>query len=152
MTQSNSSVLGKVPLGQLVTDALGQLMQLGYSRRSLHRYRTIWERLIEFAHRGNHEDLPFDDLAGRFMNESCVADAEADKVLRRGALQIVSCIEVLEHFVCHGCIERPRASQKSIRVPPAMQNALREYEQYCEDRIHIESKSSEGDNCLTNHL
>lgn len=138
MTHPNSSVSERLPLDRLVTDAMGQLVQLGYSRRSLHRYRTIWERLIEFADQEKHDDLSFEDLATRFMDVYCVADAEVDAPAPRWRRHIVSCLTVLGHFACRGCIERPRANQKNIRVLPALQTSLREYEQYCKDRLFLQ--------------
>ena len=49
MDQSNHPISENLPLGRLVTDALGELERLGYSRRSRDRYRAIWEHLIEFS-------------------------------------------------------------------------------------------------------
>ena len=50
MDQSHPDVARDRPLDRLVADALDQLEKLGYSRRSLRRYRTIWQRLIAFSH------------------------------------------------------------------------------------------------------
>jgi len=50
MDQSNHRLVsGNLPLDRLVGNALGEFEQLGYSRRSLDRYRAIWEHLIEFS-------------------------------------------------------------------------------------------------------
>ena len=49
MDQSNRPASANLPLERLVSTALGQLEQLGYSRRSLNRYRAIWKHLIEFS-------------------------------------------------------------------------------------------------------
>jgi hypothetical protein len=135
MTQSNSSVSERLPLGRLVTEAMGQLAQLGYSRRSLHRYRTIWERLTELARREKLGDLFWEDLAARFIDEYCTGDVERGRPGQRWRRHIVSCVKVLGGFVRHGYIERPRANLKNIRVLPAMQSTLRDYEQYCKDRL-----------------
>jgi len=45
MDQPNPDVARDRPLGRLVADALDQLEKLGYSRRSLRRYRTRCLRL-----------------------------------------------------------------------------------------------------------
>ena len=47
MGQSNHQVSND-PLDRLVARASNQLEKLGYSRRSLRRYRTIWRRLVAF--------------------------------------------------------------------------------------------------------
>ena len=49
MEQSNFPISENLPLERLVTDALGEIERLGYSRRSRNRYRAIWEHLIEFS-------------------------------------------------------------------------------------------------------
>jgi hypothetical protein len=47
---------------------LGQLEKLGYSGRSLQRYRTIWQRLIAFSHQEDLGDTFSEDLAVRFVD------------------------------------------------------------------------------------
>src|SRR5437867_6272939 len=51
MEQANFPISRNLPLERLVTDALGEIERLGYSRRSRNRYRAIWEHLIEFSGR-----------------------------------------------------------------------------------------------------
>ena len=69
MTQSNHLISESLPLGRLVAAAMGQLEQLGYSRRSLRRYRTILEHLTEFSRRERLGDTFSEDLAARFNEE-----------------------------------------------------------------------------------
>ena len=52
-------------LERLVTDALGEIERLGYSRRSRNRYRAIWEHLIEFSGRKGLGDQFSGDVGGR---------------------------------------------------------------------------------------
>lgn len=61
MEQSNFLNLRGLPLERLVSDALGELERLGYSRRSRNRYRAIWEHLIEYSKRNKLGD-EFSDL------------------------------------------------------------------------------------------
>jgi site-specific recombinase XerD len=138
MTHPNGSVSGGVPLDRLVTAAMEQLVQSGYSRRSLHRYRTVWEHLIEFADQWIHEDLSFEDLAARFMEAYWVGDVHLETAGARWRKHIESCLSVLGHFARHGCIERPRANLKNSCVLPVMESALREYEQYCTDKLFLQ--------------
>lgn len=74
MEQTNSLNLGGVPLEGLVSDALGELERLGYSRRSRNRYRTIWEHLIEYSKRNKLGDEFSEDLAMRFLEEHRVGE------------------------------------------------------------------------------
>jgi site-specific recombinase XerD len=135
MTQSNHSISESLPLGRLVAAAMGQLEQLGYSRRSLRRYRTIWEHLTEFSRRERLGDTFSEDLAARFVEGYRVGDGEVDKPGQRWRRHIVFGVKVLRDFARHGCIERPRANVKKIHVLPAMKSILRNYEQYCKDRL-----------------
>jgi hypothetical protein len=49
MDHPNHQVTYNRPLKRLVANAQKQLEKLGYSRRSLRRYRTIWRHPIAFS-------------------------------------------------------------------------------------------------------
>ena len=55
MEQPNLGNLRSMPLERLVSDALGELERLGYSRRSRNRYRAVWQHLIEYSGQTNRE-------------------------------------------------------------------------------------------------
>src|SRR5215471_12878049 len=69
MEQPNFRNSGSMPLKRLVSDALGELERLGYSRRSRNRYRAVWQHLIEYCERNKLGDEFSGDLAGRFLEE-----------------------------------------------------------------------------------
>jgi len=50
MEQTHCPTSRNLPLRRLVAEALGEIERLGYSRRSLNRYRAIWNHLIDFSH------------------------------------------------------------------------------------------------------
>ena len=77
MDQGYRAVSGNVLLSRLVTNALGEIEQLGYSRRSRDRYRTIWQHLIEFAHQQHLGDELSASLATRFVKAYRAGDADA---------------------------------------------------------------------------
>jgi hypothetical protein len=79
MEQTNFPISRNLPLERLVTDALGEIERLGYSRRSRNRYRAIWEHLIEFSDRKELRDELSGDLAVRFLEEYRVGEEEIDK-------------------------------------------------------------------------
>ena len=60
MEQPNLGNLRSMPLERLVSDALGELERLGYSRRSRNRYRAVCQHLIEYSGRNK----PGDDFSG----------------------------------------------------------------------------------------
>ena len=69
MEQSAFPISQNMSLERLVSDALGEIERLGYSRRSENRYRTTWEHLIEFSCRKGRGDQFF----GRIF-PSCSSD------------------------------------------------------------------------------
>jgi site-specific recombinase XerD len=46
-------------------------------------------------------------------------------------------VKVLADFAKTGRIERPFTEVEAIHLVPAMQNTLRDYEQYCKDRLQL---------------
>ena len=79
MEQSTYPISRSPSLERLVSDALGEIERLGYSRRSRNRYRAIWEHLIEFSDRKKLGDEFSGDLAACFLEENRVGDEEIDK-------------------------------------------------------------------------
>jgi len=137
MDQSNRLVSGNLPLGRLVGNALGEIEQLGYSRRSLDRYRAIWRHLIEFSRQNKLGDEFSGDLAARFVQEYRVGDEEVDKPGEGWRRHIVFGVKALADFAQHGCIERAFTDMEKIHLVPAMKKVLRDYEQYGKDRLQL---------------
>jgi len=137
MDQSYHEVAHNLPLDRLVADALGHLEKLGYSGRSLRRYRTIWQHLITFSRQQNFGDEYSEDLVVRFLDTYRIRDGEF--VAQEGGWRrhIVFGVKVLGDFACDGRIERFRTDMQKVKIPPAMKKALRDYEQYCGDRRHL---------------
>jgi site-specific recombinase XerD len=138
MDQSNHRLgSGNLPLGRLVRSALGELEQLGYSRRSLDRYRAIWRHLIEFSRRNRLGDEFSGNLAARFVEEYRVGDEEVDQPGERWRRHIVFGVKALADFAQHGRIGRARADIEEIHLRPATKKVLRDYEQYGKDRLQL---------------
>jgi hypothetical protein len=124
--------------GQLVANALSEIERLGYSRRSRNRYRAIWEHLIEFSRRNQLEDKFSADLAARFLEEYGVRGEAVDEPGNGWRRHLLFGLKVLADFAKNGRIERAFADIQAIHLHPAMQNTLRDYEQYCTDRLHLQ--------------
>lgn len=137
MEQTNFPILRNLSLERLVTDALGEIERLGYSRRSRNRYRAIWDHLIEFSYRKELGDQFSGELAVRFLEENRVADEEMDRRGEGWRRHMVWGVKVLADFAKNGRIERALTEVEAIHLVPAMQNTLRDYEQYCKDRLQL---------------
>lgn len=137
MNQSKCPISENLPLGRLVADALGELERLGHSRRSLGRYRAIWRHLIEFSRQNKLGDEFSGNLAARFVEEYRVGDEEVDKPGEGGRRHIVFGVKALADFAQHGRIERARTDMEKIRLFPAIEKVLGDYEQYAKDRLQL---------------
>jgi site-specific recombinase XerD len=135
MDQSNHQV-ANIPRW-LVAGALSQLEKLRYSRRSLRRYRTIWRHLVAFSRQMNLEDEYSEDLAARFSDAYQMRDGECLKPSEGWRRHVAFGLKVLGDFARDGCIERAVTDMQKIQVPPLMTKPLRDYEQYCRDRLHL---------------
>lgn len=144
MEQTNLPISRNLPLQRLVTDALAEIERMGHSRRSRNRYRAIWEHLIEFSDGNELGDEFSRDLAMRFLEENRVGDDEMEEPGQSWRKHIVWGVKVLADFAETGRIERAFADVKAIHLIPAMQNSLREYVQYCKDRLHLRPGTLQG--------
>jgi site-specific recombinase XerD len=136
MEQSSFSNSRNLSLERLVTDALGEIERLGYSRRSRNRYRATWEHLIKFSSRNGLGDQFSGELAVRFLEEYRVTDG-IDMSGEGWRRHMVWGVKVLADFIESGRIDRGKTELEAIHLVPAMQNTLRDYEGYCKDRLHL---------------
>ena len=137
MEQNHSSTSEHLELGRLVVDALGELERLGYSERSRNRYRATWEHLVEFSRRKELGDEFSTDLAVRFLEEYRVREEQADEPGDGWRRHMAFGVNVLADFAKNRRIERAFTEVQTIHLAPAMQKTLRDYEQYCKDRLHL---------------
>ena len=56
MDPTHKALADHLALEPLVARALKRLKRLGYSTKSLYRYRTIWRRLVAFAQENDLAD------------------------------------------------------------------------------------------------
>lgn len=141
MDQFNHHSSNSLSLDQLVSRALDRLKQIGCSKRSLRRYQTIWEHLIEFSHQKQLGDEYSENLATRFIGEYRLKEGEDVKPRYGWQRHIVFSMKVIGDFAHDRRIERCVTDMQKIHVPPVMKNALRDYEQFCKDRWHLRSTS-----------
>jgi len=125
-------------LERLVADALVEIERLGYSKTSRYRYRATWEHLIEFSRQKEPGDEFSAELATRFLEEYRVKNEELDKPSHDWRRQVAFSLKVLADFAKNGCIERTRTCAHAVHLPPAMQQTLDDYEQYCKDRVYLQ--------------
>src|SRR5436309_1593444 len=124
MEQSTFPISRDVSLKCLVTDALGEIERLGYSRRSRGRYRATWEHLIEFCGRNGLGDQFSGELAVRFLEEYRITADEHDMSGEGWRRHIVWGVKVLADFAESGRMDRGQTEVEAIHLVPAMQNTV----------------------------
>jgi hypothetical protein len=141
MDESRPFVASDPSLDRLVADALDQLQKLGYSRRSLRRYRTIWQRLIAFTHQKALGSAFSEDVAVRFVEAYRVRADETIEPSEGWRRHVVFGIRVLAAFARDGRIERCHTDVQKVQIPSAMKKPLRDYEAYGRDRLYLRSST-----------
>lgn len=139
--QRNESDL---PLDRLVARALNELEQCGYSRRSLRRYRKVWEHLVRFAREMNLADEYTEDLAERFVDAHGRRGGEHSDLHEEWRRHIPFLVTVLGAVARDGHVERARVETSRLQVAAAMKKWLSEYEQYARDRRHLRASTLQG--------
>jgi integrase len=135
MDQTNHQFACDLSLDALVANALIELERLGYSRRSLRRYRSIWQHLISSQ---SAPDVRYsDDLGTHFVETHRIHDGEPVAPQDRWRRHVVFAVKVLGTLARDGRIERSRTDVQKIGIPPAMKKPLRDFEHYCSDRLFL---------------
>jgi len=137
MEQTHCPTAENPQLERLVANALGEVERLGYSRRSRNRYRAIWEHFIEFSRQKELGDKFSADLAAHFLEEYRIRDEQVDEPGGGWRRHVDFGVKVLADFAKNERIERAFTEVEAIQLLPAMQNTLRDYEQYCKDRLRL---------------
>ena len=119
MEQSTFPISRDVSLKCLVTDALGEIKRLGYSRRSRGRYRATWEHLIEFCGRNGLGDQFSGELAVRFLEEYRITGDEHDMSGEGWRRHIVWGGKVLADFAESGRMDRGQTEVEAIHLEKA---------------------------------
>lgn len=136
MERLNLESLRSMPLERLVSDALGELERLGYSRRSRNRYRAVWQHLIEYSDQNKLGDEFSGDLAVRFLDGHRVGE-DMETPGRGWRKHIVWGVALLADLAEKGRIERAFTDVGTIHLDPAMEKTLGDYVHYCRDRLQL---------------
>ena len=137
MDSSITEAVDDVLLERVVANASHHLEELGYSRRSLRRYDTIWRALVSFAEAKGFENRYSEELATSFV-AACRAEPDASRGWRR---HVGSGVRMLGDFHRDGRIVRPRVDRRTLTIPPAMRKPFEDYQDYARDRLHLRRSS-----------
>tara|TARA_R110002096_G_scaffold428014_2_gene639190 strand:+ start:7788 stop:9053 length:1266 start_codon:yes stop_codon:yes gene_type:complete len=136
MTQSDKTPLCNTPLTVLVSQALNELGHLDYSRRSIRRYRLVWEQLIVFSQQAEPGNTLSENLAASFIKDHQLEDGYLPGLHMSWQRHIPFMTFVLVSFAKNGNIERYVTDTRQIRIPEAMKKTLHDYEGFCKTRRH----------------
>jgi site-specific recombinase XerD len=137
MEDSTRQVSSRLPLEQVIAGAVSELERLGYSRRSLNRYCAVWRHLVAFRVDTNVMDEYCKDIVVKFYSRYRMKDGERLKADGGWRRHIEFALKVLEDFARDRHIERTITDMQKIQVPARMVKTVRDYEQYCRDRLSL---------------
>jgi hypothetical protein len=80
----------------------------------------------------------------RFLKENRVDDEDMERPAQSWRKHMEWGVRVLADFAETGRIERAFADVEAIHLVPAMQNTLRDYVQYCKDRLQLRPGTLHG--------
>lgn len=141
MKQTNQTISNTPSLETLVTEAEAQLKTLYYSRRSIRRYRTVWQHFVKFVQQHQLGASYTDAVATQFLSAYRPRERDVltgDDSWRRHCFH---CMKVLADFVRSGRIERSVADMQSVVVIQSMQKPLQDFEDYCRNRRYLRTWS-----------
>jgi integrase len=141
MDQLNSEVPEAVSLEQLCSGAEHELLMREYSRRTVNRYCMVWKHLAKFAHEQNLADEYSRDLALRFEEAYGVRDGERLKAAEPWRRHLVFALRILDDYARTGGVVRFIVEASGLVVPPAMHRAMRDYEKFARERMHLRMSS-----------
>src|ERR1700730_18856601 len=104
-------------------------------RRACSMSDFVATNLCHSSERNEQGDEFSEDSATRFLKGYRVGDEERERTGQGWRMHTVWGVSVLANFAETGRIERAFADVEAIHLVPAMQNTLRDYVQYCKDRL-----------------
>lgn len=143
MDQLNSEVevSSTLPLDQLCSGALHELLIRGYGRRTVNRYTLVWRHLAEFAREQNLGNEYSRRLAMRFEEVYGVCEGNRLKPAERWRRHLVFGLRILDDYARTGSVVRFVVERSGLRIPPAMQTPMHDYEQFAKERRHLRMSS-----------
>ncbi|MDE0422413.1 MAG: site-specific integrase [Gammaproteobacteria bacterium] len=141
---STNTTTNDLPLERLVALAAGEVERLGYGRRTRHRFRATWRRLVMFARDNDLGEGYSEELATQFLDAYRPPSGERlapDDHWRR---RVVYDVRMLGDFSRDGRMVPFDAGMITSNLPQAMKKPLEDYQQYCRDRLHLRQSTLAG--------
>lgn len=126
-----------LPLDQLCSGAMHELLIRGYSRRMVNRYALVWRHLAEFAHEQNLGNEYSRNLAMRFEEVYGLREGERLMPAGRWRRYLVFGLRILDAYARTGSVVRFVVERSGLHIPQAMQKPMHDYEQFAKERCHL---------------
>lgn len=141
MNMLDSDAPAALLLDRLIDAAARELLMRSYTRRTMDRYKRVWERLKDFAEVQGAGKEYSRELILRFEEAYGIREGERLKKGGRWRLHLVFGLKVLDDFACTGTITRSSVESTGLRIPHGMQEPLREYERYAREQRYLRRNS-----------
>jgi len=139
--KSEVEIPSALPLDGLCAGAHHELLMRGYSRRMVNRYMLVWQHLAEFAREHKLGNDYSRNLAMRFEEVYGLREGECLKPSERWRRYLVFGLRILDDYARTGSIVRFIVERSGLRIAPAMQKPMHDYEQFAKERRHLRMSS-----------
>jgi len=103
----------------------------------------VWEYVIDYCDRKKTREGFSEVVATQFLEEHRAGE-QGEEFGQGWRRHIVWGVRMLVDFAEHGTIERAFANVETIELVPAMENTLKDYLQYCRDRLQLRPSTIQG--------
>jgi site-specific recombinase XerD len=124
-------------LDSVIVNAVMQLENLGYRRRTIENYRYTWKEFSQFAMEHSEMKTFSTDLVCQFLENHGIATDKVETGLTFRQCHIRNVMHALTGFALHGCLQRRSYVTGRTKFSTQNQEALSDYEQFC--RNHMRS-------------
>lgn len=124
----------KQSLVDLIQDLEQELLRLGYSKGSMHFYRSQWRALLQFA-REKRETFYSEQLGMEFIEERFhIFEKDLNHTLSRSEVQKLRIIRMIGDFQLHRTILRRYYKHKQILTESYFVAISNQFKSYCADK------------------
>ena len=120
-------------LKELIPDLENELQRLGYSKKSMRRYKSKWKKLLEYAE--ERKEIYFSEQLGIdfIENHQNILEKGSNGILQKNDNRILRIIRLLGDFQIHNTVIQRYRHKNKKRILNNLEfiNILNDFKQYC---------------------
>ena len=127
-------------VGQLNTETFAHVEKLGYSKRTLQNYKSVWEQFLVFSQNQGLEHCSLDAVQD-FLKNQGISIETPNRSVPKSKMNIRTAMRILTEFHLHGCFQRRMLLTPKFMLSKHMEEILVSYLNFCNDSLHIGSRT-----------